>query len=151
MVLAFLSIDVDDDFYREYMQRRMAEIKALSSKAKYGKVYEISRDEYVREVTEADPESFVVLNMYQDYIEESVLINQWMAILAPKYPLVKFVKIVATKCVEKFPDEDVPCMVLYKATKPVASKSQVHKLCGKTLQSFEQFLASLGAFTFNLT
>lgn len=49
------NLDVDDDFYREYMQRRMAEIKALSSKAKYGKVYEISRDEYVREVTEADP------------------------------------------------------------------------------------------------
>lgn len=89
--------------------------------------------------------------MYQDYIEESVRINQWMAQLAPKYPLVKFVKIVATKCVEKFPDEDVPCIVIYKATKPVASKAQAHRLCGNTLQSFEAFLASLGAFKFNLT
>lgn len=89
--------------------------------------------------------------MYQDYVEFSVLINQWMAQLALKYPLVKFVKIVASKCVENFPDEDVPCIVVYKATKPVASKAQVHKVCGKTLQSFEEFLMGLGVFGFNLT
>jgi hypothetical protein len=41
----------------------MAEIKVLAQKAKYGKLYEITRDEYVRQVTEADPESFVVLHM----------------------------------------------------------------------------------------
>ena len=54
-VLLSSTSDVDDEFYREYMQRRIAEISALASKGKYGKVYEISRDEYVREVTEADP------------------------------------------------------------------------------------------------
>ena len=32
---------------------------------KYGDVIEISRDEYIREVTEADPESFVLLHLYQ--------------------------------------------------------------------------------------
>jgi hypothetical protein len=40
-------------------------VKAV--KEKYGEVQEISRDEYIREVTEADPQSFVVLHLYQNY------------------------------------------------------------------------------------
>jgi hypothetical protein len=81
--------DVDDDFYKEYMHKRMAEIKNLAKRAKYGSVIEISRDEYVREVTEADPGYFVVLHLYQNYNEASLLVNKFLDILAPKYPLVR--------------------------------------------------------------
>lgn len=70
------------------MNKRIAEIQTLAKKAKYGTVFEISRDEYVREVTEADPESFVVLHLYQGYNEASLLVNRFLDQLAPKYPLV---------------------------------------------------------------
>jgi hypothetical protein len=48
------------------MANRMKEIKEIAAKQIYGKVIEISRDEYVREVTEANPEHFVLLHLYQD-------------------------------------------------------------------------------------
>jgi len=84
---------------------------------KYGQLYEISRDEYVKEVTQADPESFVVLNLYQSYIEVSELFNQIFCQLAKKYADVKFIKIIANKCSENFPDVNVPTLIIYKGGK----------------------------------
>jgi thioredoxin-like negative regulator of GroEL len=63
---------------------------------KYGSVIEINREDYIEEVTKASNEVFVVLHMYQDYIEECVLINQLLNEIAKEKPTVKFVKIVAT-------------------------------------------------------
>lgn len=58
-------LDFDDQFMREYMAKRRLEIKDNAKNNKYGKLIEISKDEYVREVTNADPESFVVIHLYQ--------------------------------------------------------------------------------------
>lgn len=95
----------------------MGDLKILASKQHYGEVREISRDEYIREVNEANPDSFVVLSLYQEYLEQSMLLNQILSQLAIKYPLVKFLKIVATKCIEDFPDTGVPMIICYKAGK----------------------------------
>ena len=46
-------LDFDDEFMREYMAKRRTEIKEEAQKFKFGTVIEISRDEYVREVTNA--------------------------------------------------------------------------------------------------
>ena len=48
-------LDFDDQFMREYMAKRKAQIIDKATKYKYGSVMEISRDEYVREVTNGDP------------------------------------------------------------------------------------------------
>lgn len=45
----------------------MNEIKELAKRSKYGSVIEINKQDYVEKVTNADPESFVVISMYQDY------------------------------------------------------------------------------------
>ena len=47
--------------------------------------------------------------------------------LAPKYPRVKFVKIIASKCVENFPDDKVPCFLLYLNIKFIFSLYNVDK------------------------
>ena len=59
-------VDDDDEFTKQYMAKRMQEMKSNAAKMVYGQVLEISRDEYIREVTEANPESFVVLHLYQN-------------------------------------------------------------------------------------
>jgi hypothetical protein len=41
-------------------------------------------------------------------------------------------------------------LVVYKATKLIASKSCVDKLSCKTLSRFKEFLASLGVFGLNI-
>lgn len=51
---------------KDYLSKRKAELLHKAEKHKYGQVIEISRDEYVREVTEACPDDFVVIHLYQN-------------------------------------------------------------------------------------
>lgn len=75
-------LDFDDEFMREYMAKRRAELEDRATNYKFGSVIEISRDEYIREVTNADPESFVVLHLYQNSNEFCNLINMHLPELA---------------------------------------------------------------------
>ena len=45
--------------------RRIAEIKAIQAKAKFGSVLEISACDYVKEINEASKDAWVVLHLYK--------------------------------------------------------------------------------------
>ena len=45
---------------------------------------------------------------------ECQILNEILDQLAPKYPNIKFVKAVATKCVEGMLDRDLPALLFYK-------------------------------------
>lgn len=137
-------LDFDDEFTRQYMANRMQQLKIRSVKEKYGQVIEISRDEYIKEVTEADPESFVLLHLYQNYNEFCNLINMHLPVIAKAYGHVKFVKIIATKCIDKFPDERCPCFIIYKAGKPVSNLTNVDKLLNNDVANIAGLLHSHG-------
>lgn len=92
-------LDEDDEFTQQFYANRLAELKSKAQKIKYGQVIEISRDEYIREVTNAPPEDFVVLHLYQNSNEFCNLINQHLPQIAIKYGQVKIIKIIATKCI----------------------------------------------------
>lgn len=47
-------------------QKRMQEMQQAASKEKYGEVTQISKPDFVKEVTEASKECFVVVHLYQD-------------------------------------------------------------------------------------
>ena len=44
----------------------------------------------------------------------SALMNKHMDTLAVKFPNVKFVKIVASRCIENYPDRNVPTIFVYR-------------------------------------
>lgn len=120
-------LDFEDDFTKQFYANRMAELKTKAEKIKYGQVYEISRDEYVREVTNAPAEDFVILHLYQNSNEFCTLINQHLPAIAVKYGHVKFIKIIADKCIDKFPDSSCPCFIIYRGGKPVSNITNVDK------------------------
>ncbi len=98
----------------------------------------------MREVTEANPESFVVLHLYQDSNEFCGLINLHLPGIAKRYGHVKFVKIFSTKCIENFPDERCPCFIIYKAGKPVSHLTNVDKIMKGDINNLDQLLGSQG-------
>jgi hypothetical protein len=51
---------------------------------------------------------------------------------------------VATKCIEKFPDENVPCFIIYKGGKPVSQVCSVDKHMKKDVNNLVDFLQSQG-------
>lgn len=64
-----------------------------------------------------------------------------MNILAKRYNLVKFIKIVATKCVENYPDANCPNLLIYKGGKAVNNIYSVDKFLEKmTMENFERLL-----------
>lgn len=55
----------DEKVLLEYRQKRIAEMRALAEKAKYGDVREISAQDYVQEVNKAGEGVWVVLHLYK--------------------------------------------------------------------------------------
>lgn len=107
--------DLDNDkILQQYKEKRLAELQEYARGAKFGQMREIRKDDFIREVNEASKESFVVLLLHQDYVEQSRVLNEILINLAKKFPCVKFLRIEATNCVSNFRDEDVPTLFVYK-------------------------------------
>lgn len=53
---------------------------------------------------------------------------------------------VATKCIENFPDDQCPCFIIYKDTKAVSNIPFIHKLRKITFASIEDLLISQGLY-----
>lgn len=106
----------DDKIILEYKMKRLTEIKEKAKGAVFGVLREIRYNEYKEEVNEGSKNNFVVILLYQDYIEESRILEGIFKQLAPKFAAVKFLKIEATNCVQNFRDADVPTVFIYKDT-----------------------------------
>jgi hypothetical protein len=64
-----LEDEEDERVLAEYRRRRIAEMKALTEKAKFGSVIEITAVDYVKEINQAGEGVWVVLHLYkQGYI-----------------------------------------------------------------------------------
>lgn len=98
----------DDDFMIEYRLKRLAELQQ-----KYGRVYEIGRADFVSEVTEASKSDSVFVLLYQEYVDACVLLKREMEELAKQNGNVKFVVIQATRCIENYPDINLPTVLVY--------------------------------------
>ena len=101
--------DIDDDaFFEEYRRKRMAEMRQNCQ------VTEISRPDFCKEVTEASARCPVIVHLYNDSVEESVLLKQRIRTAASQYPRIKFVEIVASRCIPDYPDGLVPTILYYR-------------------------------------
>lgn len=110
---------------------------------KFGFVKMIAKADYVREVNEAGEGVDVILHMYKDSVEKCVLINRVMEKLAVRYPSIKFLKTISDKCVENFPDSQLPYILYYRdgKRKQGVQKIELKALLPKvTEKAFIRFL-----------
>ncbi|XP_011499959.1 PREDICTED: viral IAP-associated factor homolog [Ceratosolen solmsi marchali] len=109
-----LEDEEDEKVLLEYRRKRIAEMQEVASKAKYGSVMEISAQDYVQEVNQAGKDVWVILHLYKSGIPLCSLVNRHLAILARKFPMVKFLKSISTTCIPNFPDANLPTLFIYK-------------------------------------
>ncbi|CAI0457524.1 unnamed protein product [Linum tenue] len=81
--------------------------------AKFGSVVPISGSDFVREVSQAPPEVWVVVLLYKDGYQECGVLLRCLEELATKYPATKFVKIISTDCIPNYPDRNLPTLLVY--------------------------------------
>lgn len=103
----------DEDVLNQYRSKRIAEMKALAGKAKFGSVREISGQDYVNEVNKAGEGIYVVLHLYKQGIPLCNVINQHISYLAAKFPATKFLKSIASTCIPNFPEKNLPSVFIY--------------------------------------
>lgn len=108
-----LEDEEDDEVLRAYKEKRLKEMREFASKPHFGKVYELSKQDFIQEVTNAPKEVYVVLHLYQNYIMDCKVLDKIFEDLARKFVLVKFMRIRATSCVEGIPDSNVPGVIIY--------------------------------------
>eukprot|EP00095_Tigriopus_kingsejongensis_P001835 maker-scaffold10_size831480-snap-gene-6.9 protein:Tk01835 transcript:maker-scaffold10_size831480-snap-gene-6.9-mRNA-1 annotation:"viral iap-associated factor homolog" len=108
-----LEDEEEEKILDQYRQQRIAEIRALQSKSKYGDVREISAQDYVQEVNKAGEGVWVILHLYKQGIPLCALINQHLAQLAAKFPTVKFIQSISTTCIPNYPDKNLPTIFIY--------------------------------------
>ncbi|KAE8219661.1 hypothetical protein CF319_g6684 [Tilletia indica] len=138
-----LKLDEDDDEERKLMLRlreeRMAEMRTKERRARFGRVFPISRVDYTREVTEASKDNpdrpqgsdtgdgeggagakkenkgtSVVCFLYKDGLETCKLLAGYLDTIAGKNPATKFVSIVGDKCIPNYPDRNLPTLLIYR-------------------------------------
>ncbi|KAI4366918.1 hypothetical protein MLD38_022719 [Melastoma candidum] len=106
--------DLDDDrFLEEYRKKRLTEMREAAKAIRYGSVIPISGSDFVREVSQAPPEVWVVVILYKDGYPECGLLMNCLEELATRYPATKFVKIISTDCIPNYPDRNLPTLLVY--------------------------------------
>lgn len=109
-----LEDDLDDDrFLLEYRKRRLDEMREATKIAKYGSIMPISGSDFVREVSQAPQDVWVVVILYKNSYADCELLLQCLEELAKKYPATKFVKIISTDCIPNYPDRNLPTVLVY--------------------------------------
>lgn len=119
--------DDEERILQSLRQQRLRELAAASSKARFGRVYPISRPDYTREVTEASKESDasaemdesrkgtgVVCFLYNPSMETCKLVSGFLDVLAARHPSTKFVSIVGNQCIPNYPDQNLPTLLVYR-------------------------------------
>lgn len=146
-VLLFASIfqeDEDDDrILQIYRERRIADLKEAQKKNRFGDVNEISKGDWVKEVTEESNSCWVVTHLFQDSYVECQLMDETIATLAKKFPMVKFLRIKSTHAVENWPERNLPTLFLYHNGELQHQIMTLHSLGGTAMVPDGEFLLLL--------
>ncbi|KAK3006136.1 hypothetical protein RJ639_015679, partial [Escallonia herrerae] len=94
--------------------------------ARFGSVIPISGSDFVREVSQAPPDVWVVVILYKDGYAECGLLLQCLEELATKYPATKFVKIISTDCIPNYQDCNLPTLLVYNNGAVKANHVRLH-------------------------
>lgn len=103
----------DDNELQRYREQRLQQLKEAKVKNRWGQVVEISRVDWVAEVTECSRTCWVLVLLYQDCIPHCALVEEAFLSLAGKFKAVKFIKIRSTQAVENWPDRNLPTVFAY--------------------------------------
>ncbi|KAF1514382.1 Phosducin-like protein 2, partial [Eudyptula albosignata] len=151
--------EAEDDFdeadrkaIEMYRQQRLQEWKCLQRTQKYGELREICGEQYVKEVTNAPEDVWVIIHLYRSNIAMCLLVNEHLSLLARKFPEVKFLKAIVNSCIQNYCDRCLPTILVYK-TREIKGRFIGVAECGGIdlkVEELEWKLAEVGAIETDL-
>lgn len=94
-------------------------MQANAAMHRFNSIYDINKQDYEWHVKNLPEDSQGIILLYQNSVQESLMLSEILGRLAKKHVTRKFMRSVATSCVENFAEKDVPCLLFYKGSKLV--------------------------------
>lgn len=97
-------------------QKRLAELRRAAATPRFGTVESIRGSEFVAQVTEASRAgpTWVVCLLYKEGNTSCQLLGSCLQQLAHDHTATKFVRIISTDAIPKYPDVNLPTLLLYR-------------------------------------
>lgn len=125
----------DDNFLEKYRQKRIDDLRKMQSRNRFGDVIDISKDQWIHEVTEASKGgTYVLVHLFQDSVIECTLMDEALREIAAKYQYIKITRIKATSAVENWPDQNLPTLFIYKDNELAIQLLTLNNLYGKSMK-----------------
>lgn len=139
--------EMDERDLLELRKLRLQELQQAKKKNKFGTVREITKPEFVHEVSEASNDSWVVCCLYVNN-RENLYMLQCLRNVAARHQDVKFVQIVGPQCIEDYPEKYCPTLLIYKDNNAVGHIKGTAQFGGKrmTADIVEYELAQMEMF-----
>jgi len=116
--------DDSDGFLRAYRAKRLAEVNSLSQLPRFGKVIPVDKFQFLDETDNADPRTFVVTHLFEDYLESCRKMNLVLDQLAQRQPHIKILKLKATEASQTLSHRALPAFLVYK-NKEIVNDSSI--------------------------
>ncbi|KAH3902811.1 related to Phosducin-like protein 2 [Saccharomycodes ludwigii] len=147
--LEALEDDEDEDFLNFYKQKRIAQLKKMQEKSKFGEVFHINKPEYNDEITLAsskDESLYVLVHLSLTSKLQSRLLSNIFEIASKKYPELKFVEISANRAIENYPESNCPTLLIYHKGDVIKNLVTLLELGGNDtrLEDFESLMVKVG-------
>lgn len=139
-----LEDELDDEFMRAYKAQRLQELQQKKAQPSYEGVREITRQDYIDEVTNAAKGTYVFLHLYATASEVCAQMDKAMFEMTRLHPQIKFLKILGNRCIENYPEANCPTVVIYFNGAMVVTLPRIDKKYRKlTVAALEDVLQSL--------
>jgi len=126
-----LEDEIEEDILDKLKKQRLAELQQNAKLDKFGRIKQISKPDYMKEVTEASKQQPVICCLFVFGQEDSQIMLKCLETLAAKFKSVKFVKIVGQECIPNYKDSFCPTLVIYKDGDPVGNIKGLFNFGGK--------------------
>merc|ERR1712154_426665 len=102
---------------------------------RYGNTMELTAWTFEKEVDQAPKNVFVVVHVYQDYMERCARMNYAIAQIAKSYPHIKFLRARSDRLgLDNYPEVGLPTFIVFKNGKQLQNHIAVHTLIGNPFQ-----------------
>mmetsp|Transcript_19100 Transcript_19100/g.48297 ORF Transcript_19100/g.48297 Transcript_19100/m.48297 type:complete len:366 (-) Transcript_19100:68-1165(-) len=104
----------DEEFLAAYREQRLRKLQGFTQLPQFGRVIYVEKFGFLDEVDNADPRTFVVTHIYEEYIAACRKMNTVLDQFAAKHPHVKVLKLVATDASQTLSHRALPAFLVYK-------------------------------------
>ena len=148
-----LEDEEDEAFLEIYRKQRLAELGRLQKSSVHGQVYPLQKPDYAKDVTEASSKYFVLVHLTSSLatnVESRALTELWRE-MATKYGDIKFCEICADLCIEGYPENNTPTILIYRDGDIKRQIVTLRELNGPktSLGNIERVLREVGAIAEN--